>query len=96
MLGMQQSRVAAMSTEHMRASGSARDALRCLGMFENSDVFAYERMFTKLVNLNVRCHVLKEIFYLLRNRTLPFELLNEEELMELESKVVVYKERLPL
>lgn len=73
-----------MSTEHMRVNKNIKDVLRNFGIFERENVFKYERLFTKLININVRCHILREIFYIRKHKIFPFELIPERDILDLE------------
>lgn len=47
--------------------------MRNIFVFEHEDIFKYERMMTKLVNLNVRMYILKEIYMVRKNNIFPLE-----------------------
>lgn len=82
LVGMQQSRTTELSTTYARIKQTLNDFLRSVFVFEKDDIFKYERMYTKLINLNVRHHIAREIFYIRELKIYPFEPLPQDPLKQ--------------
>jgi len=63
--------------------------LRKYFVFEKDDVYKYERMYTKYVNICMRMNIVREIFYVRHFKVFPFEIVNEAR-DPLQEKLVLF------
>jgi hypothetical protein len=61
--------------------------LRNIFVFEKDNLFLYERTFTKVINLQVRNNILKELYFTRRYKILPFEVLPKQFTEEFKNKM---------
>ncbi|KAL4453134.1 hypothetical protein ABPG74_015365 [Tetrahymena malaccensis] len=75
LIGMPQSRVTELSVTKNSMDFIINNFLRNNFVFEQDDPFKFERMCTKIVNLQVRQYILREIYICRKMNILPFEII---------------------
>ena len=73
LVGLDQSRVTQLSTTFAQLKQKTNDFLRSIFAFEQDDLFNYERMSGKIINLQIRLHVLREVYLIFQTNCFPFE-----------------------
>ncbi|KRX01591.1 hypothetical protein PPERSA_01494 [Pseudocohnilembus persalinus] len=82
LVGLQQSNATELSTTYARIKQIQNDFLRSIFIFEQDDIFKFERMYTKLIKFFIRYNISKEVYYVRKLKIFPFEVIQNDPLKE--------------